>query len=1162
MRRKVKKSLTLFMALVMLVSLICSRELSAFAEDVSTTEQTMYETEETTTEASDSLEETWNGQTDSAVETDEFIPQETETFDTAVEPELSEQTITAAMYGGEAIITLSGKMPEGATAEACPVQVSIEGQNVLAAYDITIYDVEGNVFQPEADAIRVEIADAAVAEALDGEEDISVYHMEDAEALPQQIQEVNTENQVVAFDAESFSIYVVTTPHFTYTYDFYDKDHNLVNEQILSAGEILNEPETPAGDENQIFDGWYTVNDDKFTGFGTAQPQMTESRTIKLHARYKEAYYVFYKAGADVNSKILYTQTYSNGAAIVTEDVPFNTGDVNKALIGWSKDPAAETPDEEMSIQGSDVTLYPVVKNAHWITFDSQGGSVVEPVYVLAGSKTARPVEPTRTGYRFDGWYTDAECTTEYSFNETLDTNITLYAKWSPVSVNYTVIYWQQNPDDDGYSLAGHETQNGMTGTKTSVNSADDKYEGFHLSTTKSIEQQDIAGDGSTVVHVYYDRDIYEVQFIKYQEEYYEYVGNNKGDYKQKLSWGGVTYEYVGPGNGNYVKLGGGEEIIDELTITARYGQDISSLWPSRRTGLSPTYPSNWRVSPNGNTYQSGISAMPLGGTKFYYAATSGKYTIRTEYWLESLNENGSYSLDHADEFKSDKNNWTTTENDYYDIKGFSVNTNKSAKLGTSAEKHKFSNNVYGWQFYYDRNSYKIQFFDADTNLAEKDYLYQADISHAGFTPETPNGKEDYIFGGWYGNELLQGEPYNFDGKTMPAGDFPLYAKWIAPSYTVHFDLNGGENNEEAYADQTVEKAGKADKPENPTRVGYDFAGWTRNGEPFNFDTQITENTTLVAQWISKNEYTITYDSNNGMGQTKKDSVSYIDGAEAKILNLPEEWTAPTEHEGFICWNTAADGNGTDYYPGDVYTMPAENVTLYAKWAEVRSTTLTYNFNGGADADNKTSMLVNIDVPNSEYTIAGPVVSKAGYEFIGWTTDQAGTGTLLKNDDKIQVDTLNPDNNVLYAQWRKTVTVTVEKLVEGNMGDTNESFDFTYTVTKPDGTTKDPVQFALKNGEQYPITDLPQGSSVSVTETSQAADGYSTTVTVGDTTTNSNEYSGQNLTDDVTVTFTNIKNVTAPTGIVRNVFPFIVMVVIAIEAIICFVVWHLKKRIR
>lgn len=209
MRRKVRRSLTLFMALVMLVSLICSREMSAFAEDVDTTGQTVFGTEEPVTEATDFPEETWGDQTVSAAETDEFIPQETESF---VETELPEQTITAVVYESDASITLSGKMPEDAVAEAYPVQVAIEGQNVLAAYDITIYDAEGNVFQPEAGAIRVEIADAAVTEALDGEEDISVYHMENAEAMPQQIEEVNTENQVVAFDAESFSIYVVTTP--------------------------------------------------------------------------------------------------------------------------------------------------------------------------------------------------------------------------------------------------------------------------------------------------------------------------------------------------------------------------------------------------------------------------------------------------------------------------------------------------------------------------------------------------------------------------------------------------------------------------------------------------------------------------------------------------------------------------------------------------------------------------------------------------------------------------------------------------------------------------------------------------------------------------------------------------------------------------------------
>ena len=156
---------------------------------------------------------------------------------------------------------------------------------------------------------------------------------------------------------------------------------------------------------------------------------------------------------------------------------------------------------------------------------------------------------------------------------------------------------------------------------------------------------------------------------------------------------------------------------------------------------------------------------------------------------------------------------------------------------------------------------------------------------------------------------------------------------------------------------------------------------------------------------------------------------------------------------------------------------------------------------------------------------------------------------------------MNPENNVLYAQWRKLIKVTVQKNVDGNMGDTSKDFSFTYTVTKPNET---PVtkEFALKDGESYFITDLPEGSSVTVTENSPTTDGYKTTVTVKGETTNSSEYTGENLTEDVTVVFTNTKSVTAPTGIVRNVFPFVVMIVIAIEAIVCFFVLYLKKRIR
>ena len=42
----------------------------------------------------------------------------------------------------------------------------------------------------------------------------------------------------------------------------------------------------------------------------------------------------------------------------------------------------------------------------------------------------------------------------------------------------------------------------------------------------------------------------------------------------------------------------------------------------------------------------------------------------------------------------------------------------------------------------------------------------------------------DYVFAGWYDNELGEGEKFVFTGKTMPAQNITLYAKWVAPTYT------------------------------------------------------------------------------------------------------------------------------------------------------------------------------------------------------------------------------------------------------------------------------------------------------------------------------------------------------------------------------------------
>lgn len=70
------------------------------------------------------------------------------------------------------------------------------------------------------------------------------------------------------------------------------------------------------------------------------------------------------------------------------------------------------------------------------ITFDSNGGSSVEPQYAVYNTPTTKPTDPTRNGYAFGGWYVDAGCSKAYDFNTILTGDITLYAKWMKM---YTV---------------------------------------------------------------------------------------------------------------------------------------------------------------------------------------------------------------------------------------------------------------------------------------------------------------------------------------------------------------------------------------------------------------------------------------------------------------------------------------------------------------------------------------------------------------------------------------------------------------------------------------------------------------------------------------------------------------------------------------------------
>ena len=77
----------------------------------------------------------------------------------------------------------------------------------------------------------------------------------------------------------------------------------------------------------------------------------------------------------------------------------------------------SETPEPEETIQ-------------YTVTFNTQGGSTIDPVTVTKGGKVKKPADPTREGFIFGGWWKDANYNTQYLFTSTVKKDLTLYARW------------------------------------------------------------------------------------------------------------------------------------------------------------------------------------------------------------------------------------------------------------------------------------------------------------------------------------------------------------------------------------------------------------------------------------------------------------------------------------------------------------------------------------------------------------------------------------------------------------------------------------------------------------------------------------------------------------------------------------------------------------
>ena len=841
------------------------------------------------------------------------------------------------------------------------------------ALDITIVNADGIEIQPNG-IVNVSFENVAV-----GGEEVNVYHVTDDAST---VTEVATNTQ--SFDANHFSIYVITGEKKVELTTFnFVAEGNTVSTQIVKTGDTLITPTAPdiAG---KAFVEWQE-NGSKFDGFGVQTITKTETRTIT--AKYEDALYVYFYNPE--GTQIMRTEKVADRNSHDYSHVSYDVDSTHK-LVGWAAEVNGTdniTKNIVVPEGSTSVNVYAIIKEGYWVTFDSDGGSAIDSQFVFDKISLNDQTTPTKPGYTFGGWYNGTEIVENGS---AVTTPMTLKAHWKATKVSYTVIHWWENADDNGYSFHESETKTGLTGTE--VNAAAKSYEGF---TAQPVTKKTIKGDGSTIVSVYYKRNVYEVRF----------------------------YSYSIPGFGWWDPGTPSEEYV-ELRITAKYGQDISKQWPTKNGS------STWSTKDNGSTYQANINTMPLGGAKFYGPQT-GKSYCEAFYYVEILpGENSSitvggikYRLDHTDKMYG--SNIKITKEDLYPLKGFTLNESISARIG-----QKYN----GAKFYYTRNPYDLKFINngkQDKTVTKK---YEQSISSENYTPARPSSlPEYYVFDGWYENLLCEGEVFNFTGKKMPAQNVTLYAKWTAKKINLTYNLNNPEDTVDK--DTKKVEAGTVAStvlPSIPTINEYSFAGWyyaDGNGnitsEVFNTNNTITRDTSIVGKWLYKGELRVVYDPGTEKDVTvPTDDRVYAGGAKVTVAGN----ATTTSNMKFLGWEL----NGNIYKPGQSFEVNKDiankdnQIILTATWGDAEtSTTLTYDPGNGIGTAKRVDVMNNEAVEIEAHGSLGfkaPVAEGKEYYFAGWADSSTGNATYA-DGQTINIDANG--ENVLYAVWVEKAKITV-----------------------------------------------------------------------------------------------------------------------------------------
>ena len=338
----------------------------------------------------------------------------------------------------------------------------------------------------------------------------------------------------------------------------------------------------------------------------------------------------------------------------------------------------------------------------------------------------------------------------------------------------------------------------------------------------------------------------------------------------------------------------GGGLFLSDGSFTMNAGSIVGCSTPNRLTTGEAFYGGIYAFGPMANRDTTGVITLTGGLIK-----NNGRYAINAVY-KTTIYANGGEVYGGVDLNQACKITCLAEDNGITAFKGKTVIGGASGVNANHVDWGLFYGGLY---IYGNTTGVIVTYKDGDSEYA-KQVLPSGTLATR---PDAPAATPGYTFGGW---NKADGTAWDYASDKV-TDNITLYAKWAANTYTITFDTAGGSE----IAPITQDYGTVITAPEAPTREGYTFTGWDREIPT----TMPAENMTVTAQW-KINRYTITFDTAGG----------------SEIAPITQEYgtniTAPADptREGytFIGWDMEIPK-----------TMPAENITLKARWKDIEKPT-------------------------------------------------------------------------------------------------------------------------------------------------------------------------------------------------------------------------------